>query len=367
MHITVYIPLLIAALAPAVVARAARRLPPRPAAWALLCTAAVATAGWLGSLALLAFATLVQIPGIAREGHWSPQLLRAADPVFGPVGVLGALALAASAAALGTAALRQAAAHRLARREVRRLPSGGELAVLDDDTPDAFALPGAPGRIVVTRGMLRSLDHVERQALLAHERAHLAHRHHRFLAAWRLAAAVNPLLRPLADTGAFMLERWADEDAATAVGDRTVVARALARAALATAGSGARPARLAAASGAVPQRVRALVAPPPAHRPLPLLAGGLVLAVSCASLTSAASDSDRMLDTARMPACSHVEAPGNQDDHRIGGRHHDDRDEHPQRDSRRACGGEGPDSPEHQLPAWEPAADRGSPVPRPVH
>jgi hypothetical protein len=37
-------------------------------------------------------------------------------------------------------------------------------------------------------------------------------------------------------------QRWADEDAATAVGDRTVAARAIIRAALATTSAGSSPA-----------------------------------------------------------------------------------------------------------------------------
>ncbi|MFD0515724.1 M56 family metallopeptidase [Streptomyces aureus] len=111
------------------------------------------------------------------------------------------------------------------------MPGDSELAVLDDETPQAFALPGVPGRIVVSRGMLRCLGDGEREALLAHERAHLRRRHHLFQAVWRLTAAVNPLLQPLAEAGGFVLERWADEEAAAHVGSRTVVARAVGRAA----------------------------------------------------------------------------------------------------------------------------------------
>lgn len=58
--------------------------------------------------------------------------------------------------------------------------------------------------------MLSCLGDGEREALLALERAHLRCRYHLFQAVWRLAAAVNPLLRPLAEAGGFVLERWAD-------------------------------------------------------------------------------------------------------------------------------------------------------------
>jgi hypothetical protein len=48
-----------------------------------------------------------------------------------------------------------------------------------------------------------------------------------------VAAAANPLLRPLIDLVDTATERWADEEAALAVGDRELAARAVARAALA--------------------------------------------------------------------------------------------------------------------------------------
>ncbi|MEU0968684.1 M48 family metalloprotease [Streptomyces sp. NPDC005917] len=55
--------------------------------------------------------------------------------------------------------------------------------------------------------MLRLLNGQERGALLAHERAHLRHRHHVFSLVLHLTAAVNPLLRPLERAGAFAVER----------------------------------------------------------------------------------------------------------------------------------------------------------------
>ncbi|MEV7749930.1 M56 family metallopeptidase [Streptomyces griseofuscus] len=188
------------------------------------------------------------------------------------------------------------------------LPGDTELAVLDDPVPQAFALPGAPGRIVVSRGMLRCLGDDERAALLAHERAHLRGRHHLYLVLWRLTAAVTPLLRPLADAGGFVLERWADETAAAHVGSRTVVARAVGRAALATAAAQDRPAP-AATGGAVPQRVRALLGPPPPPRALPVVAGAALLALCCASLAAAAFDSERMVVTARSAERATATAP----------------------------------------------------------
>jgi hypothetical protein len=81
--------------------------------------------------------------------------------------------------------------------------------------------------------MIRRLDAVERRVLFAPEEAHLLHRHHRYLAVAHVAAAVMPLLRPLCEHIVFSTERWADEVAASRVGSRDLVARAIAKAALA--------------------------------------------------------------------------------------------------------------------------------------
>ncbi|MER6130305.1 M56 family metallopeptidase [Streptomyces sp. NPDC001795] len=304
MLISVYVPFLVTAALTMLAPRPVRRLAPRPAAWALACAAVVTAAGWMGSLALLAFTGFAQIPEVAEEGRWSVAALQAEDPVYLVVAVAGALALVAGVVSLAVAAVRQARHVLWARRECARLPGDTELAVLDDDAPRAFALPGAPGRIVVSRGMLRCLGDGEREALLAHERAHLRCRHHLFQTVWRLTAAVNPLLRPLADAGGFVLERWADEEAAARVGSRKVVAHAVGRAALASAADSSRPTALAATGGAVPQRVRALLAPPPPHRTLPFAAGALLLTVCCASLANAASDSEKMVESAQRAQCA---------------------------------------------------------------
>ncbi|MHB9859095.1 M56 family metallopeptidase [Streptomyces sp. YIM S03343] len=305
MRISVYIPLLVTVVLAVITPRAARRPAPRPAACFLACAALVTATGWLGSLALLAFTGFAQIPEVAQEGHWSLPLLRSQDPVSLTVATASALTLAAGLAGLGVAAVRQLRHLVRARRECGRMPGDTELAVLDDTTPQAFALPGAPGRIVVSRGMLCCLGNAEREALLAHERAHLRCRHHLFQTVWRLAAAANPLLRPLAEAGGFVLERWADEEAAARVGSRTVVARAVGRAALAaSAAAAARPAALGATGGPVPQRVQALLAPPPPRRTLPFVAGALLLTLCCAGLANAASDSENLFDAAERAQCA---------------------------------------------------------------
>ncbi|MEU1519260.1 M56 family metallopeptidase [Streptomyces sp. NPDC005811] len=144
----------------------------------------------------------------------------------------------------------------------------GDLLVVSGRDVDAFALPGyrgRRGRVVVTSAMVRSLKASEREVLLAHERAHLAGRHHLLSAVADLAAVVHPALRGLREALGFHLERWADEEAAAVVGDRRVAAAAIARAALAGASHGRADGYplLSVTSGPVPRRVEALLAPEP--------------------------------------------------------------------------------------------------------
>ncbi|MFF2040916.1 M48 family metalloprotease [Kitasatospora sp. NPDC058170] len=89
--------------------------------------------------------------------------------------------------------------------------------------------PGRPGRIVVSADMLDALAPAKHQTLLAHEPAHLTHHHYLFVVLAQLAAA-NPLLRPLATTVTFTVERRADGSAATIIGDRGQVARTICKA-----------------------------------------------------------------------------------------------------------------------------------------
>lgn len=116
-----------------------------------------------------------------------------------------------------------------------RYPVHGDVTVLPDLGIDAFALPGpgrVRGRVIVTGGMLKRLRPGDRAVVLAHERSHLRHRHHWFLLAAELAATCHPPLRLLREAVAYCVERWADEDAAAAVGDRRRAATAIARTAL---------------------------------------------------------------------------------------------------------------------------------------
>ena len=184
----------------------------------------------------------------------------------------------------------------LACRHLQEAAAG--LVLLEDDAPDAFAVPGPRGRIVITTGMLKALTPRERRALLAHERAHLAHHHQLYIQAADLAAAANPFLRPTARQVRRLVERWADEQAARAVGDRRLAARALARAALARSTSRRRgpapPLAMPAVTGEVVERTLALRQPAIGPRPrLTAVVVGLGITSVLASLWIAHSTETR--------------------------------------------------------------------------
>lgn len=297
-------------VAPVVGAAAARRLaealPPRAAAWLIAVSAVALAACSTAALALLAGAGALRLPPVAALGHLVLPVV--GDEVTVPAACAAAVLLTAVLAALARTLRR----HVLLPARARRLADGtgtaaGDLTVLPDAGPDAYALPGRPGRIVVTSGMLRALDPAEREALLAHERAHLAGRHHLFLTALALACACHPALRLLRGPLSYALERWADEAAAEAVGDRRLAARAIGRAALASRPS-PRPhaAVLSATAGPVPRRVAALLGVDPAPSGLrartPRVTAVLLaacLAVSAACALEAAHDLHGSIEVAQ--------------------------------------------------------------------
>jgi hypothetical protein len=311
MHLAVYLPLVLPLLAAVAARPLAGRLPPASATWLLAGSAVALAAASSAVLGLLALTALVRVPLAAAAGHWSVHVVSSDDPTSLPVAVAAGVLLALTAALACRALWHRADALAAAYRQARRLPGAGQVVVTDDDAADAYTLPGWPCRIVITAGMMRALSHSERQVLLAHERAHAAGLHYLFSTAARLAAAVNPLLRPVAAAVGYTVERWADERAAAVTGDRQLAARAIGRAALAAtaapprrAGPAAalgvvtRPARMRHA-GPVPRRVAALLGPPPQPRLLLLAAAVLLVAVSGISALEAARDLSGLLEIAR--------------------------------------------------------------------
>lgn len=269
------LPGLIALVASLSVGGVHRRLRPSLAAPLLAVVSVASALAVVWSLALLAVGFLAHLAWATELPPWCRALGLAHRAVPPGAGVAALVALTAMPIAL----VRSLRRMRPAPAPVPEVDA--ELVVLPTAEPTAYALPGRPGHIVVSVGMLRALDHGERLVLLAHERAHLRHRHHRYVRVVEAAAAAVPAVRPLATRVRFATERWADESAAAELGDRGLVARAVAKAALVTASYPAPS--LALGDFGVPARVEALLD----DRPPSVLSGAALIAVTVAALVTA--------------------------------------------------------------------------------
>src|ERR1700722_6956932 len=166
MGLAVSLPLLLPLCASAGAWPLATRLPPAVATW-LLTGAAVALAALsIAVLGLLALTAVLRIPLVASLGHLSAEVIRRDDPSSLPAALVAAVLLAAAVLAAARAGWRQARALVLAARQARCLAGAGQVVVVPDVTADAFTVPGWPGRIVGTAGMLAALGPGERRRLL---------------------------------------------------------------------------------------------------------------------------------------------------------------------------------------------------------
>jgi Zn-dependent protease with chaperone function len=278
----------------------ARRMPPSAGAWLLTIGGLLGAVSTLVALALLGLTVVGQTPEAAEYGHWSQTAFRQGDPIALPVGLAGIAVLLLLVAHGTVVALRRLDALRAAYGICAELPAHGGLVVVPDESLDAYALPGRPGRIVVTSGMLHALDAEERRALLEHERSHLRHAHHWHVAAAGVLAALNPLLWRLPAATGYTTERWADEDAARVVA-RPKAASALSRAVAAGAPLPRPRASMAAISLSVAARVSALNSSPVRARPL-LFASAALTVVAAVVATAVAAEQTVELFTAATRA-----------------------------------------------------------------
>jgi Zn-dependent protease with chaperone function len=217
-----------------------------------------------GVAALVAVATLLSAVALWRYGR-RVQRSRRRTRAHAEAARLVGRALAAGTEAPGT---RAAGPGAQARRRA-------ETVVLDDPRPAAYCVAGRPAAIVVTSGALAVLDPPQLSAVLAHERAHLAHGDHVLHTLTQGLAAAFPGV-PLFTRGAAevarLTEMAADDTAARANGRRTLV-EALLAIATGTAVSWPGTARtpgpgapvpggaLSAATHAIPARVERLLRP----------------------------------------------------------------------------------------------------------
>lgn len=247
-----FLPAMATFVAAAVACRLSHHLRPWLTTWALttLCVAAGVASG--AALAAIVVDQLAAFPWLAARVGWCTRVATSPAAV---VAVVGSLVGVAGATLNLSRAARQ-------QRALTRSFGADPVVVVPTSAVVALAVPGRlghPGQIVVSTGMFEALDAEERSAMFAHEMAHLRLRHHLFLRVTGLAAAALPLLRPVHRRVAFSTERWADERAARDVGSRSLVARAVAKSALAAAGEPLPVGVLALNGGSTGARVVALV------------------------------------------------------------------------------------------------------------
>jgi Zn-dependent protease with chaperone function len=156
---------------------------------------------------------------------------------------------------------RQALRHAHTARLAGNLEPALGAVVVEHPQPAAYCVAGRCPTVVVTSSAMAALEPGQLEAVLAHERAHLAGRHHALKAAARIGRQVLPFLPLLRDAEA-QVARLAElhaDDAATRTADPRELATALV--VLATpAQSTPVPALAAAATDAV-QRIHRLLGP----------------------------------------------------------------------------------------------------------
>lgn len=120
----------------------------------------------------------------------------------------------------------QSRGHAERARVIGRRIDGVDAVVVDAAERAAYCVAGHPDTVVVTSAALDSLTDRNLQAVLAHERAHLAGRHHHVLAFVRALAVAIPGV-PLFSTAdreiSLLLEMAADDAAARRCGSLTLL------------------------------------------------------------------------------------------------------------------------------------------------
>ncbi len=244
-----------------------------PARAPLLAIITYLTAAWSVVAALGLAGLTLAVHATALGGELSQLIgacvLRLRDAYATPGGATAAglgltLAGAVMARAVVTAVthLRAVRQHALRHAQTARLVGHPEPALgavlVDHDRPVAYCIAGPDPTVILTTAALRTLDPDQVDAVLAHERAHLASHHHRLLAIARIGRQILPFL-PLmrdADTQITRLVEMHADDAATADRDTRPLATAL----VVLAAAGPTPGLAAAATDAV-QRIQRLLRP----------------------------------------------------------------------------------------------------------
>lgn len=300
MHDDVYVCLALTAIAGPLVSVLVRWLRPRTATVVLTVTAvSLAVATW-ASLAILLLGALARLDIGSDRGYVAHRASLMRGLTRPELASAAALVMVCVAVASAAFVIRRGRAFVASFAHASSFAGRERVVVTPQEAADAYAVPGRPGRVVVSAGMLRALDPTDLQVLLAHEHAHLNHRHHLHATLVRLAVAANPFLRPLARAADFQIERWADEIAAQEAASRHHVATTISKAAVAssrtlvrrpTLGLGIAPGRRSLRSaGPVPRRVAALLAPATPNNPVALGAIVAILLLGALLVGEAAGD-----------------------------------------------------------------------------
>ena len=143
----------------------------------------------------------------------------------------GAVAVRTALSAAGHLRItrRQALRHARTARLVGRPEPALGAVLLEHSQPAAYCVAGRHPTVILTTGALQALAPGQLEAVLAHERAHLAWRHHRLLAMARISRRALPFLPLMRDTEAQvqrLVELHAD-DAAVRARDPGSLATAL--------------------------------------------------------------------------------------------------------------------------------------------
>ncbi|MER7014287.1 M56 family metallopeptidase [Saccharopolyspora sp. NPDC000359] len=202
--------------------------------------------------------------------------VRSFTDVPAAIALLGSAVVIVRLVVVATRHIRRTRRHRELHRQALRWSSpavvrnGVRVAVVEAEQLAAYCVPGRCSTVVLTTGALQRLVPAERDAVMAHEIAHLRGKHHLVLgwvAVLARAFPFVPLLKAASQEVARLVEWAADDRAGRRHGNRAV-ARALA--VMAT--SGRRSATpvpkmaLAAAGSGVPERVKRLLQPRAAVR-----------------------------------------------------------------------------------------------------
>ena len=241
------------------------------AAW--LATVAATVGAWLVSLVLIIAATSVSIQNnsvvtlcleLFGFSEHTPLAGRIGSVALVGAGLLGAGVVAVRLGRCLSGLRARSHEHAHAARIIGRPTEHPDVVVVDADRPAAYCVIGRPNAIVVTSAAMQSLNRAQLRAVLAHEDAHIAGRHHHILMVLRALSAALPRLPLFARAHhdvADLLEMCADDAAARRVGIRPLLGGLLA-----LAGHPAvLPEGLAAAATAVIARAERLVTPTQRH------------------------------------------------------------------------------------------------------